>query len=408
MSVYKYFPVANDRMGMIWTLSSIEGACIIEFGPAGTTHYGIEVVGSLNGDDKAKIYSTHMDQSDITFGKYDRLEKSILEVDENMKPKYIFVMASSVSSVIGADVSSVCTMLEDKVSANLIPITTAGFKDDYNVGVENALMMIVKNMVKSREELNIEESNQRYNIIGSNIDKYNFLSDVNELERMMDVIFDKKVNTTFTAYTSVEQIERASLASLNIVIRKEGLKAAKFMEKKFGIPYVYVNMYGLKNSIKLIDTVKNITSWDVNEENLNKEIQSVKNHIFGVKRKFYFYEGCKNAAIFGDYDTVIGMSDLLEELGISIDRKQILYKTSCEDDSIIVSSEELPRMKYLKEAELLLLLADGVTLDMKHNSKFDLQVSNPNLHRINIYPSTPYIGFRGCLWMIENILNIRL
>ena len=102
------------------------------------------------------------------------------------------------------------------------------------------------------------------------------------------------------------------------------------------------------------------------------------------------------------------MSELLGELGIEVDRKQILYKTDCEDKSIIISSDELPRMKYLKETELLMLLADGVTLDMKHNSKFDLQVSNPNLNRINIYPYTPYIGFRGCLWIIQNILNIRL
>ena len=48
MQVCKYFPVASDRMGMIWTISSIEGACIIEFGPAGTTHFAIEGIGSLN------------------------------------------------------------------------------------------------------------------------------------------------------------------------------------------------------------------------------------------------------------------------------------------------------------------------------------------------------------------------
>ena len=408
MQVCKYFPVASDRMGMIWTLSSIEGACIIEFGPAGTTHYGIEVVGSLNGEDKAKIYSTHMDQNDITFGKYDRLEQSILEVDENINPKYIFIMASSVSAVIGADIKSVCTTLKDKVEAILIPITTAGLKDDYNVGVENALTLLIENLVKTKEELNVKQSTQTYNILGSNIDKYNFLSDVSELERMMDVIFDKKVNTIFTAYTTIEDIERASIASLNIVIKKEALKAAKLMEEKFGIPYIYVNMYGLNNTIKFIETVKNITSWNINENNLNKEIESVKNHMFSVKRKFYFYKENKTAAIFGDYDIVVGMSALLEELGIEVDRKQILYKTDCEDKSIIVSSDELSRMKYLKETELLMLLADGVTLDMKHNSKFDLQVSNPNLNRINIYPYTPYIGFRGCLWIIENILNIRL
>ena len=30
MEAYKYFPVANDRMGIIWTLSSIKDACIVD------------------------------------------------------------------------------------------------------------------------------------------------------------------------------------------------------------------------------------------------------------------------------------------------------------------------------------------------------------------------------------------
>ena len=34
MQLCKYYPIANDRMGAIWTLASIKGACVIEFGPA--------------------------------------------------------------------------------------------------------------------------------------------------------------------------------------------------------------------------------------------------------------------------------------------------------------------------------------------------------------------------------------
>lgn len=48
------------------------------------THYALEGIGSLNGNDRAKIYSTHMDQGDVTFGKYDRLEKAIVEIDVNI------------------------------------------------------------------------------------------------------------------------------------------------------------------------------------------------------------------------------------------------------------------------------------------------------------------------------------
>ncbi|WP_200898165.1 nitrogenase component 1 [Paraclostridium benzoelyticum] len=164
MEVYKYFPVANDRMGIIWTLSSIKDACVIEFGPAGTTHYAIEGIGSLNGEDEANVYSTHMDQSDVTFGKYDRLEKAILEIDENVSPKYIFVMASSISSIIGADINSVCDMLKDSTKAKLIPITTGGLKDDYNVGVEYMLKLLASQVVKE----NIKDIN-KYNILVFNI-----------------------------------------------------------------------------------------------------------------------------------------------------------------------------------------------------------------------------------------------
>ncbi|CEO06077.1 nitrogenase component 1 [Paraclostridium sordellii] len=402
MEAYKYFPVANDRMGIIWTLSSIKDACIVEFGPAGTTHYAIEGIGSLNGEDEAKVYSTHMDQSDVTFGKYERLEKAIVEIDKNISPKYIFVMASSISSIIGADIISVCDTLKDLTNAKLIPITTGGLKDDYNTGVEYALELLACEIVKDN---NIDKS--KYNILGANIDKYNYLSDVKEVERIMNDLFDKKLNTTFTANTSIEEIEEASKASLNIVIRKEALKAAEYMKEKYNIPYIYKNLYGLKNTIKFIESIKAIDWYILNEERYNEEINFVKKNMFGIKRKFYFYDESKDCAVFGDYDTVIGISGMLNEFGFNVDRKEILYKTNCEDEDVLISTSELDRMKYLKDKELLMLLGDGPSLDMVHNSKLDLQVSNPNLEKINIYPYTPFVGFRGCLYIMEKILNIK-
>mgnify|MGYP004451221733 CR=1 FL=1 len=64
--------------------------------------------------------------------------------DAHLNPKYIFVMASSISSIIGADIESVCDNLKSSINAKLIPITTGGLKDDYNVGVEYMLNTLVK------------------------------------------------------------------------------------------------------------------------------------------------------------------------------------------------------------------------------------------------------------------------
>lgn len=401
MQLCKYFPVANDRMGSIWTLCSIKDACIIEFGPAGTTHYEIEGIGSLNAGEGARIYSTHMDQSDVTFGKYDRLENAILEVDENIKPRYIFVMASSISSIIGADIESVCLDLQSQVQAKLIALTTGGLKYQYHIGVEQTLELLVKKIVKE-----YPRDVNKYNILGCTIDKFNYLSDVEELKRMMQTLFNKDVQTIFTCDTSVDEIEQASRASLNIVIRREGLKAAKWMEEQYGIPYIYHNLYGLQNTIDFVEAVSEIEGYELNRNHLNQEVEAVKKHLFSIKRQFFFYKETKNCAVFGDYDTVLGFESILKELGLAPDRLEVLYQQ--EVGALLVSGcSELERMKYLKSQELFMLCGDGPSLEMEHQSKIEFQVSNPNLHQVLIYPYTPYIGFRGMLVVIEKVLNMR-
>lgn len=401
MELYKYFPIANDRMGTIWTLAAIKDACIIEFGPSGTTHYAVEGIGSLNGEDAASIYSTHMDDSDVTFGKMQRLELAIRELDQNLKPKYIFVLASSISAIIGSDIESVCFDLETQVNATLIPLTTGGLKYQYPKGIENTLLMLVKKLVKPHEV-----DKKRYNILGFTMDKYNYQSDVEEMKRMMSVLFDKEVNTIFTCGCGIDELERASQASLNIVVRKEALKAAKYMEKHFGIPYVYQNIYGLENIKLFIKAVQTVAGYELDEVNYEKELALLKPHLFSVKRKFMFYKESKDCAVYGDYDTVVGFKDLLTELNLNVAHQEVIYNETS-DKTITSGRSEFERMKHLKEQSYYLLLGDGPTLDMSHHSKLDIQISNPNLHQINVYPYTPYMGFRGMHYIIEKILNIR-
>ena len=156
---------------------------------------------------------------------------SIREIDINIKPKYIFVLTSSITSIIGSDIHGICSEISHEVNAKIISIDIGGLKDDYNRGVEKGLELIAKNIVKD----NLEKTDT-FNIISSNIDCFNFLSDCEEIKRMMKSI----VNTIFTAYTDIESLENASKANLNIVLREEGLKAEVYMENKFKIPYIYI------------------------------------------------------------------------------------------------------------------------------------------------------------------------
>lgn len=403
MDIYKYFPNPSDRMGIIFALSSIEGATVIEFGPSGTTHYAVEGIGNLNGEDRAKFFSTHMSENDIAFGSHKRLENSIVEVDKNDNPKYIFVMASSVSSIIGTDIGGICDSLQDKVDAKLIPITTGGLREECNRGIEYILEVLVKEVV-----LETDHKTDTFNILGCNIDQFNFLSDVEEIKRMINAYFGKDVNAVFTSYSTIEEIEGAASASINIVMRKEALKAAIHMKDKFGIPYIYIKPYGIDKIDKFVKGVESVTGWDFNEEVYNKEVSEVKQHLFNIKRKFYFYNKTKKCSVIGDYDVVVGFKSIIEEIGLAIDRLQVLYRMDSIEDGILYSSDEMERLAYLKESDLLALFADATSLDSKHNSKVDLQVSNPNLSAVNIYPYTPFVGIRGLYYVLEKFANIVL
>ena len=47
MSLCRYLPVPSDRMGIIWSLLSVKDSIILEYGPAGTTHFSMGFYGTL-------------------------------------------------------------------------------------------------------------------------------------------------------------------------------------------------------------------------------------------------------------------------------------------------------------------------------------------------------------------------
>lgn len=402
MEAYKYVSESNDKMGILWILSSIKDAYVIEFGPTGTTHYSVYSSMSLNEKNKSKVYTINIDTNDIVSKKCDKLEKSVKKLDDEKNPKYIFIVESYKSCIVGEDIVNICENLKEEVNAKLLFINASNLNCDYNTAIETALELASKEIVIPNKK-----NENTYNIMGFSVDRYNYFSDIEELQRIMKELFNKEVNSIFTINSSLDQIKNAANASLNIVARKEALKAAEYMKEKYGIPYVYKNLYGFKNIIKFVEAVKQIDGYELDEEKYNKEINFVKKHVFEIKRKFYFYEESKDCAVFGDFDTVLGISDMLKELGFKVDRKEILYKTKCMDKDILVNTSEKERINYLNNKDLLILLGDGPIIEIDHNSKIDLKISNLNYYKEKEYSAIPYIGFRGCVYIIDEILKIK-
>ena len=111
MSLCRYLPTPSDRMGILWSLLCIEGSVVLEYGPAGTTHYSVSLFGNLGVDQQNRLFTTHMSEDDVVMGDVSRLERALVEIDEGYAPRVIFVVASSVSAVIGTDLRGVCAYM---------------------------------------------------------------------------------------------------------------------------------------------------------------------------------------------------------------------------------------------------------------------------------------------------------
>jgi len=410
MPFHKFLPTPSERMGVLWSLSSIKDAYIVEFGPAGTTHYGIESYSRMNSSLFASIYTTHIDENDIVMGDTDRLADVIKEVDSMHRPKYIFVVASSISAIIGADIKAVCSSIEDVVDAKMICFTGGGFKGNYNLGCMEVMTSLAEMIVQPTTEKNHES----FNIIGSNIDCYNFASDIGEINSLMWNCFGMKLNSVFTADSSISSIEKASNAAINLVLRAEGLPCAEILLKRFDIPYSYGLPYGYSGTYEWIKNIQNVLGIRCEANFLNLQTQKQKDLLLELK---YFQRGKREmrAVVCGNYDSATGMADFVEnELGIKTPSILINHAQNIDfpasnnekrRETVKFNLAESQKEKIIEDTCPDLVFADSFLFDVASPSSIKILFSNPNIHKRLLCKHMPYVGFSGADYILEKIIN---
>ena len=403
--LYKFFPIASDKMGYLWTVSSIKDAYIIEYGPGGTTHYSIEGMFKINGQMAANLYTTHMSQDDVIMGDMSRLRNSICEVDEIHRPKYIFVMGSSLAGVIGSDIKGLAFELRNEINAKLILHASGGFKGDYVSGIEQALSDIATEIV---QELDTRDENS-YNLIGCTMGDYNFKADTIAIKEVLKESLDLHCNCVFTYDTSIEQLERASKAKLNIVLKEEGLKCAEILKERFGMEYVCVNPIGYKNTFKMISEVGNYFNISPNTDYIAKRKAESRANLMTI-RSYLRVRPEKSTLISGDYAAVTGYEKFfVDEIGLDVKSVLVNHAKNFEgavSDKYIFKATEQTKVAEIERIEAKFVIGDAVLCYFAENAKVKFQIQNPNIQKKIITAHMPLMCFKGADHIIEEIINI--
>jgi len=401
VSLVRFLPTPSDRMGIIWSLLTVQGAIVLEYGPAGTTHYSMGLYGGLGLRFQNRMFTTHMSEDDVVMGDVTRLEDAIVELDKSYAPKVIFVVASSVTAVIGTDIKGVCRYMQNEVKAKLVAFEHGGFRGDYSIGLAETYKLLVRNLPKK----DVAQEAGVYNIIGASAWRYRMASDIWEVKSLLDEALGLSCNACLCCDTSVEELENMGLAQVNIVLGNEGLAAAKYLQEKFGTPYVYAVPYGYNGTLSFLAQVGEAVGREPDSMVLlrlqTKEKSLSRLSLFTMMGN----NKPKKAVVKGDYDLVQGVSAFLEQGGITVLHKMCAHslKAIAEPAADVEAyAEESDWLQVIRGLQDTLILADDVALLQADADNMKVLISAPFMNSA-VATHMPFMGEKGADFLLEQM-----
>ncbi|WP_304269541.1 nitrogenase component 1 [Phascolarctobacterium succinatutens] len=401
MSLVRFLPTPSDRMGIIWSLLAVQGAIVLEYGPAGTTHYSMGLYGVLGLRFQNRMFTTHMSEDDVVMGDVTRLEDAIVELDKSYAPKVIFVVASSVTAVIGTDIKGVCRYMQNEVKAKLVAFEQGGFRGDYSIGLAETYKLLVRNLPKK----DVAQEAGVYNIIGASAWRYRMASDIWEVKSLLDEALGLSCNACLCCDTSVEELEDMGLAQVNIVLGNEGLAAAKYLQEKFGTPYVYAVPYGYNGTLSFLAQVGEAVGREPDSMVLLR-LQTKEKSLFRLSLFTMMGNNKpKKAVVKGDYDLVQGVSAFLEQGGITVLHKMCAHslKAIAEPAADVEAyAEESDWLQVIRGLQDTLILADDVALLQADADNTKVLISAPFMNSA-VATHLPFMGEKGADFLLEQL-----
>ncbi|MCL1804087.1 MAG: nitrogenase component 1 [Eubacteriaceae bacterium] len=405
MGLYRFKPMPSGRMGIFWTLSGIKESSIVEFGCMGHNLYSgadLKRAGIYEGYG-APLYTTYIDETDISLGDTARLVATIKQVIEIDKPKAIFLQPSAVPEVIGTDMFAISNIIQpDFPETKLVPIGHGSFAISQHRGVQDALSALVDALA-----LDTAKTEQpTYNIIGSCPDLYRYHADANEIVRLMDGAFGMKPLCILSSDASITSIEGMGAAHINLVIRREGIPAAQKLQDRFGTPYLFARPYGIKGTSEWIAQIANTlgaqsAGFAEYEEKL--ALDQIDYAYDSLESNEWSYPDEAVLTIGGHYDVVSGILNYATtELPL---RKGAVWCDCPEmaDEAIPFFTEE-EWMQTVQQHSKGYLMFSGEALKWAGKNT-QLQISNPDIGwRIHPY-DPPFVGYRGAVNLVNLWIN---
>lgn len=229
--LYKYLsPFAPDQSGAVSVLFELGGLIVIcDAGGCAGNVCGFDEPRWFT--QKSAVFSAGLRDMDAILGRDDKLIKKIGDAVSQLDLNFIALVGTPVPSVIGTDLKALKHIAEKRFGLPVLTVDTTGM-DLYDRGQEKAFLSLFETFASDKSE-----NAPDIGIIGATpLD----LLDTQDSPRIASQIeklgYGKAV--CYGMGSGLEDIKKAGGVRCNIVVSPSGIKAAKYLRKRFGTPYV--------------------------------------------------------------------------------------------------------------------------------------------------------------------------
>ncbi|MBD3317936.1 MAG: nitrogenase iron-molybdenum cofactor biosynthesis protein NifE [Chitinivibrionales bacterium] len=231
-------------------LYPIADAVHLIHGPIGCAAYTWDIRGALSSGPQLhrKSFSTDLREKDVIYGGEDKLRRALTELIEQYKPNAAFVYSTCIVGLIGDDVEALCRKFSALTRIPVIPVNSPGFGGTKKTGYKAACDALARLVGTAHPD---NGKGFRINILGDfNIAGETWI--IADYYRRMGV----DVVATITGDGRISRIRKAHGAHLNVVqCSGSMIHLARYMEEKYGIPYIRVSYFGIEDTAEALYAV---------------------------------------------------------------------------------------------------------------------------------------------------------
>lgn len=211
------------------------------------------------------VFISGLSQMDAIMGNDDKFINDIVRAAKELAPRFIALVRTPIPLMTGTDFEGIARVIEKQTQIPVFYFPTTGMQS-YVRGAGMALETVARELVED-STANIASTMQNYaekkeagikrkiNILGATPLDFSVNTTLDSIKKFLSRHFE--IISTFAMGSSIEEIQKAGQADVNLVISSVGVPAAKVLEERFHTPYVIgTPMQGFENIIaeKLLET----------------------------------------------------------------------------------------------------------------------------------------------------------